>query len=72
MTHYELTRQERTQIDGRWHGASAPLCSTGDGHYFGVHPDRWVGTLPGVDCPRCCARKRLVAPRERNRVEWAA
>ena len=64
MTHYDLTSQERTQIDGRWHNASAPLCATGDGHY--------VAVVPGgvVTCPRCIERQHLVAPRERNLVQW--
>lgn len=78
MIHYELTAQERTQIDGRWHGQRAPLCNTGDGHYLGFNPadfslprDRH-GAVAKVDCPRCCERKHLVAPRERSRVSWEA
>lgn len=74
--HYELTAQERTQIDGRWHGERAPLCATGDGHYRGVNPLDWSGRdgapVVKVDCPRCCERKHLVAPRERSRVQWSA
>lgn len=73
MIHYELTRQERTQITGRWHEGSAALCSTGDGHRQSVSPAEWSGTgvIAKVDCPRCCANKHLVAPRERNRIEWS-
>ena len=70
MIHYQLTRQERTQVTGRWHEGPAPLCSTSDGHYRGVNPATWTGTLPPVTCPRCCERNHLVAPRERNLVSW--
>lgn len=74
--HYELSAQERTQIDYRWHGERAPLCGTGDGHYRGVNPADWskprdgVGKVAKVDCPRCCSLKGRVAPRERNLIEW--
>lgn len=74
MTHYELTPQERTQIDGRWHGTRAPLCATGDGHYRGVNPNDWEGparVVAKVDCPGCCARQHLVSPRERDRIFWS-
>lgn len=77
MIHYELTPQERTQIDGRWHGERAPLCATGDGHYQGFNPTDWSkprsadGKLASISCPRCCARKHLVATRERNLVNWS-
>lgn len=43
MNHYDLTPQERTQIDGRFHNVRAPLCATGDGHYSGVNPIDWKG-----------------------------
>lgn len=75
MLHYELSAQERTQIDGRWHGTKAPLCATGDGHYNGFAPTEWTrSTVPlaRIDCPRCCAAKGKVAKRERDMVEWAA
>lgn len=74
MNHYELSPQERTQIDGRYHNASGPLCGTGDGHREKVAPSEWSGggVIGRVDCPRCCEHKNKVAPRERNRVLWAA
>jgi len=56
MTHLELTPQERTQLDGRWHGIRAPLCGTGDGHYVGVAPADYKGPAPAVTCPACLAR----------------
>ena len=55
MIHYELTRQERTQIDGRWHEGRAPACSTSDGHYMGFNPADFEGALPKIDCPKCLA-----------------
>ena len=76
VLHYELTPQERTQIDGRWHGERAPLCATGDGHYRGFNPSDWsrspgvTGNLAKINCPRCCERKHLVAQRERAAVDW--
>jgi hypothetical protein len=71
MIHYELSRQERTQITGRWHEGPAPLCSTGDGHYVGVHPDKSIGSRElVVTCPVCCENRHMVAPRERNRIDW--
>jgi hypothetical protein len=71
MNHYELTPQERTQITGRWHGVRAPLCATGDGHYIGVNPDDWQGSVVKVDCAACCAQQHLVASRERSLVFWS-
>lgn len=78
MIHYELTAQERTQVDGRWHGQRAPLCSTGDGHYRGFNPTDWShpktaeGFIAEISCPKCCERKHLIAKRERDMVGWAA
>jgi hypothetical protein len=72
MIHYELTPQERTQIDGRWHGAKAPLCATGDGHYVGTNGNDWEGQSPyTIDCLRCIERRDLIAKRDRDRVRWA-
>lgn len=77
MKHYDLTPQERTQIDGRWHNVSAPLCGSGDGHYAGDNPANWSTPylkdgdhVIEVDCPRCCDRKHLIAKRERDLVHW--
>lgn len=79
MFHYVMTRQERTQIDGRPHNVRAPLCGTGDAHYRGANPGDFrpadaADRTPRirVDCPHCAERKHLLSARERTLVAWVS
>lgn len=68
MIHYDLTPQQRTQRDGRYHNVMAPLCATGDGHYFGVNPNHWSGSVPAITCPVCVELLPTLGVREYERA----